>query len=165
MMNHLDDRDHITQLKKQLYDHCRDYVDHLLNVAKEGISDAQEAAKQEGKSSAGDKFETHRAMMHLQLEGFIKRLEVAESLDRMLLSLSPTLKTNEVKPGALVKTDRGLYYIAVSAPPIELASERYICLSADAPIYKAIAGHCAEDFVEWRAPNGEEEWIDIISVR
>ena len=164
-MNRLDNKESTTQLKEQLYDHCRDYVDHLLNVAKSGISDAQEAANQEGKSSAGDKFETHRAMMHLQLEGFIKRLEVAELLDRILLALSPTLITDEVRPGALVETDRGMYYIAVSAPPIELASERYICLSIDAPIYKAIAGHSADDLVEWCAPNGEEEWSDIISVR
>ena len=74
-------QEEITEAKKRLYDHCRAYIDGLLTVAEEGIAEAQKAASQEGKSSAGDKFETHRAMMHLQLESFIRRLEVAEALD------------------------------------------------------------------------------------
>ena len=154
----------VTELKRLLYNHCREYIDGLLNVATTGIAEAQEAARQEGKSSAGDKFETHRAMMHLQLEGFIRRLEVAKVLDRELQSISYTLTVDKIKSGALVETDRGWYFVAVSAPPLKLGSIRYVCLSSDAPIYRALANKGAGDLVEWRAPNGEEGWIDVIEV-
>ena len=153
-----------SSIKSALYQHCRLYVEEKINLARQGISQSQQAASQEGKSSAGDKFETHRAMMHLELEGFISRLEVAEAMERVLLSILDTKPHDEVRLGALVETDRGHYYIAVSAPMMRIGEIDYRCISTEAPLYKALAGKRADELVEWRTPLGEEEWIDIVSV-
>ena len=152
----------MNSIKSQLYQHCMNYVDHLIQQAESGLNQAQNDANQEEKSSAGDKFETHRAMMHLQMESFIQRLDLAQGLQRTLFSLSLTHKY-KVGLGALVKTDRGIYFIAVSAPPLIIDGVKYTFLSTEAPLYRALAEKQQDDWVEWG--DGENEAIiEIIEV-
>lgn len=149
-------------VKSQLYQHCLQYVDDLIQQARSGLEQAQQDANQEEKSSAGDKFETHRAMMHLQMESFIQRLDLAQQLQRRLFSLSLTHKY-KIEPGALVKTDRGDYFIAVSAPAMTIDGHKYTFLSTEAPLYKALAGKQENDWVEW-GPEEDEDLIEVIEV-
>ena len=147
-------------IKSALLEHCRAYVQALLDEARRGIKESREAANQEEKSSAGDKFETHRAMMHLQMESFIQRYEVAERLEDQLLSLM-VQPVYRVGVGALVETEERVYFIAVSAPPLTLEGASYTCLSIEAPLYQAMRGLGAGDWIEW---GGEDEEIEIIDV-
>ena len=141
-------------IKEELYAHCEAYVTALLERAEEGIRASQEEASREQKSSAGDKFETHRAMMHLQMESYIKRQEVAEGLMAALQRLS--LQSGAlIQAGSLVGTDQGFYFISISAPALSLEGDRYLCLSPDAPLARAMLGAQAGDWVEWSV--GEEE--------
>lgn len=148
--------------KAELYQHCFDYVQELINQAQTGLKNSQKAANLEEKSSAGDKFETNRAMMHLQMEGFIKRLDHAQELEKAILSitLAPKFK---VELGALVETDRGWYFIGVSAPKTKVNQQLVTCLSTEAPLFKVLQGKQADDWVEFNR-NGEDEYIEIIRV-
>ena len=148
--------------KAELYQHCCDYVQGLINQAQSGLKNSQKAANMEEKSSAGDKFETNRAMMHLQMEGFIKRLDHAQELEKTLLSLTITPRY-KVGLGALVETDRGWYFIGVSAPKIIINQQHVTCLSTEAPVFKALQGKQADDWVEFSL-NGEEDYIEILRV-
>lgn len=148
-------------IKAELLAHCQAYVSKLLMEASDGIHRSREAANQEEKSSAGDKFETQRAMMHLQMESFIERLEVARRLETELMSLKLQSRS-AVELGALIQTDSGIYFIAVSAPSIELGSVAYTCLSREAPLYLAMQGLAEGDWFEW-GEEGEESAILRIS--
>ena len=148
------------KVKMFLYEHCQQYVQSLLADARRGIDESRAAANQEEKSSAGDKFETHRAMMHLQMESFIKRKMVAEEQETQLLSLL-IKPMSQVQLGALVQTDEHHYFIAVSAPAVVYAGVRYICLSTDAPLYLAMRGLSADDWFEW---GDHEDGIELVSV-
>ena len=148
--------------KAELYQHCCDYVQELINQAQSGLKNSQKAANMEEKSSAGDKFETNRAMMHLQMEGFIKRLDHAQELEKTLLSLTITPRY-KVGLGALIETDRGWYFIGVSAPKIKINQQYVTCLSTEAPVFKALQGKQADDWVEFNL-NGEEDYIEILRV-
>jgi len=44
------------------------YIDQRIDAAKKAIGEAQASANEETKSSAGDKYETGRAMMQLAIE-------------------------------------------------------------------------------------------------
>lgn len=148
--------------KALLYEHCQTYVDDLIYKAKAGLKNSQEAANLEEKSSAGDKFETNRAMMHLQMEGFIQRLDQAHALEKTLLSMTLTPKY-KVGLGSLVETDRGWYFIAVSAPKLLIEQTWVTCLSVEAPIFKALQGKQAEEWAEFNH-SGEEDFIEVIRV-
>jgi len=56
------------ELKKQLYNQCSDFIEHRLLIIKSTINDIQESLDSETKSSAGDKHETGRAMLQIDLE-------------------------------------------------------------------------------------------------
>ena len=56
------------ELRKILYELCCTYADSRIRVAQEAIQQAQQAANMEEKSTAGDKYETGRAMAHLEKE-------------------------------------------------------------------------------------------------
>ena len=61
--------------KSKLKDFGLALIARRIRTAQQSIHDAQEAANQEEKSSAGDKYETSRAMGHLQKDMFARQLE------------------------------------------------------------------------------------------
>lgn len=148
--------------KIELYQHCLNYVQNLIQQAQSGLKASQAAANSEEKSSAGDKFETNRAMMHLQMESFIKRLDHAQQLEKTLLSitLKPLFK---VGLGALVETDRGWYFIGVSAPKLSINHQNIACISTESPLFKALQGKQKDDWAEFNH-NGVEDYIEVFKV-
>ena len=151
------------EIKQILYQHCQEYVLDLIQRAQNGLKEAQAEANREQKSSAGDKFETHRAMMHLQAESFLKRLGVAQDLDRTLHSVSLEFSP-KASLGSLVRTEQGSFFIAISAPSLTLDGVEYFCLSVDAPLYKAFHGYQEGDWVEWKTPEGMDDALEILAV-
>lgn len=55
-------------LKEELYELCVDFVDSRLSTIQQTIESNQKALTSETKSSAGDKHETGRAMLQLEME-------------------------------------------------------------------------------------------------
>ena len=58
------------QDKDELYKKCVQIIENQILLAQQGIENAQQAANEETKSSAGDKYETTRAMMQIEIENF-----------------------------------------------------------------------------------------------
>ena len=157
-------REQAHEIKRALLAHCRAYVSELLSEAREGITRSQEAANLEEKSSAGDKFETQRAMMHLQMELFIERLGVAQRQEDSLnmINIRAMSEISEVTPGALVQLEGRHYFIALSAPPLTLNGVTYTCLSQEAPLYQAMRGLREGDWVEWGEGDDELEVVRVV---
>ena len=55
-------------IKQKLYNLCHAYLDNNIQNAEAVIADAREAARNETKSSAGDKYETAREMMQQDID-------------------------------------------------------------------------------------------------
>ena len=56
------------KVKRELFKHCEVFVSKRLKTVEEIISSNQNALQSETKSSAGDKHETGRAMLQLEME-------------------------------------------------------------------------------------------------
>jgi len=56
------------ELKNKIVGICLAEIEKRIHTAKSAMESAEESARNETKSSAGDKFETGRAMMHLEKE-------------------------------------------------------------------------------------------------
>ena len=76
----------MSEIKRKLYQHCINFVDKRIAAAKETIAMAQESANEDTKSSAGDKYETGRAMAQLEIEKTAGQLEEALK-DKKLLDV------------------------------------------------------------------------------
>lgn len=122
------------QVKQQLQAHCVAYADVRITTARMAMETAQAAANAEEKSSAGDKYETTRAMMQIERDKAAEQLEEGLKLKRVADSIIPQINTTRIGLGSLVITDSVHFYIAISAGKVEIGGQSFLTVSAQAPI-------------------------------
>lgn len=102
------------------------------------IADTQRSSQSDTKSSAGDKHETGRAMAQLEIEKQLVSLGNLLAMREVLARIDPTLPQERVREGALVRTDRGLFYIAVGIGRMVVEGTEVLVMSPQAPLAKAL---------------------------
>ena len=125
--------------KTILYERCLAYVQQRIQTATEAMQAAQESANSESKSSAGDKYETGRAMAQLERDRHAQLLADAQRMlaDLQHLDLAPA---SLVRAGSLVQTSRGTFFISISAGRLSMDGADYMAVSAASPIGTALRG-------------------------
>lgn len=126
--------------KIELHTHCCALLEARISRLEHQINDAQQAASDDTKSSAGDKFETSREMMKREIDKYNLQLTQADKQLRMLRQLKPGAQKTKVEPGSLVQTNEGWYYFSVPLGKLSLAAETFFALSLVAPIGQALKG-------------------------
>ncbi|AHM63303.1 hypothetical protein D770_25290 [Flammeovirgaceae bacterium 311] len=127
-------------LKKDLHELCLQQINQRITTAKEAMDAAQAAANAEGKSSAGDKYETGRAMMQLERDQHARLLAEALKLKQALDNLDVTRQHDQVQAGSLLRTDMGNFYIAVSLGKLTLEGQEYMAISPVTPLAGSLMG-------------------------
>ena len=116
-----------TRLKRR----ALDGIGERITVARESIDQSQQAANQEEKSSAGDKYETGRAMGHLQKDMYARQL--AESIKE--LAALHAVNTDTLYPtagsGAFVRGDGIAFFIAAGLGRQQAEGQTIFFLSPD----------------------------------
>jgi transcription elongation GreA/GreB family factor len=135
----------LDSIKKQLYNLCLEFVNQRMDAAKQAISIAQASANEETKSSAGDKYETGRAMMQLEIEKNTIQLAQASQLKQTLDKLQVQKQLSHVQLGSLVLTSQGNFYIAISAGQLQVEGKPYMAIAASSPIGIKLMGLRAGD--------------------
>jgi transcription elongation GreA/GreB family factor len=135
-------------IKKILYNQCKEIAITKIETLKEAISNAQNAANSETKSTAGDKHDTARAMMQLDVEQKSKQLAEAQKLVQTFAQFNPNSGKNSISLGSLVISKTAKYYISISLGKIEMESEIYYAVSAISPIAMAMMGKSKGDHFE-----------------
>lgn len=131
----------MSRQKEALFEHCGAYAAKRIQTLKTQIRELQEDLNSESKSTAGDQYETGRAMMQLELERFSRALDEAERLEGALKRLpSPKTQSDRVIPGSLVECGALRYYLAISAGACTLEGQTYYCVSAESPVGQQLLG-------------------------
>lgn len=122
-------------LKKELYRAAEQLLIEKYETLQDALNAARAAANDETKSSAGDKYETGRAMAQLEKEKLARQIREADALRSVLLSLDPQQKPSEkVLAGSLVETDGGFFYISIPMGRVMIADEAYFIVSPGSPV-------------------------------
>jgi len=127
-------------LKSSLYQHCLQQVQQRIETAKKAIADAQAAANNNTKSSAGDKYETGRAMMQMERDKATTHLAGTLELEKSLKGMDPEVPLDEVAYGSLVKTQEHYFFVGVPLGKIELEDQVYWAISAVSPVGAQLLG-------------------------
>lgn len=127
-------------LKTQLHAACQQYVQERIEACQHAMHAAQESANSETKSSAGDKYETGRAMAQNERDRNAVQLQQAKQLLGELDRIQPDKPCDTVHPGALVHTSMGRFYISISAGKLTVDGQDYFAVSAAAPVAAALSG-------------------------
>lgn len=135
-------------LKQQLYDKCRELVDQRIKNAKDAMDSAQEAANDETKSSAGDKYETGREMMQQEMENNAVQLSEARKLKEIIDRIIPGKSYDTVQVGSLVVTNNGSFYISIGLGKITLDGKDYFAIAPSSPLGALLMDKKAQEGVE-----------------
>ncbi|MDB5014682.1 MAG: transcription elongation factor [Daejeonella sp.] len=121
-------------IKKTLYNLCLDYVNQRIETAGNAIKSARESANDDTKSSAGDKYETGRAMMQQEIDNNQLQLNEAKKLKAVLDQINPEKECDTVQIGSLVITNKCNFFISVSAGQLKVDGSIYFAVSSISPI-------------------------------
>lgn len=125
--------------KKALKAHCMQLLHTKVGELKRTLADFQDSANSETKSTAGDKFDTSRSMMQLEVDKIYNQIKISND-ELVKLSNIPTDTCLSVRMGAIVQTDKNVLYLSIGLGQVMYKEERLFCLSANAPIAQKIMG-------------------------
>lgn len=128
------------ETKAALFALCQQYVQQRVHNARQAMEAAQEAANSESKSSAGDKYETGRAMAQLERDRNAQLLAEAKRVEGDLTRLNIDKTYETVQPGSVAITSRGRFFISIGAGKVTFDGIDYFAVSAASPIGMALAG-------------------------
>ena len=137
-------------IKQQLYSICTAFVQDKLHTIEQTIQSNKNALHSETKSSAGDKHETGRAMLQLEMEKAGQQLIEVQKMQEQLSKIELDSDHKNVHLGSLVYTSSGTFFIAVSKGQIKIGNEIYFAISNQSPIGKLLMGKSENEEIEFR---------------
>ncbi|GAA4346580.1 hypothetical protein GCM10023185_01030 [Hymenobacter saemangeumensis] len=126
--------------KPALHTACQAFIEQRIAAARAAMDAAQESALSDTKSSAGDKYETGREMAGAERERNAAQLLQAQQQLAELNRISPDAACDTVRPGALLRTSLGWFYLAISAGKLVVEGQEVFAVSAAAPVALALKG-------------------------
>ena len=124
----------MSDIKTRLYNLCISYADERIETATEAIKVARDSSTDDTKSSAGDKYETGRAMMQQDIDRQTLQLGEAQKLKTFLARMEPENSSDTVQNGSLAYTNHGVFYLAISIGQVDLDGDKYFVISSASPI-------------------------------
>jgi len=137
-------------IKQELVKKLVENLDKRISEIEVAIASAKESRDNESKSSAGDKYETGRAMMQIELENNGRQLEKTRLTKQDLQQLDLQDPHTLVGQGSLVYTSQGIYFISIGFGKLELAEQPYYAISLASPIGQTLKNAKVGDSVSFQ---------------
>ena len=135
--------------KLQLHAHAVAMIRQRIAEARSAMENAQASANAEEKSSAGDKYETSRAMNQLDKDMHAKQLAANNQELAALLSIDTGKLNMIVEPGSVVEFDHFAFFIAAGLGKIHFMGKEIYFISATAPVARSLFNKGAGDKIEF----------------
>ncbi|MDC0177374.1 3-oxoacyl-ACP synthase [Polaribacter sp.] len=127
-------------LKEELFKLCEAFVNKRLQTVNEIISSNQKALQSETKSSAGDKHETGRAMLQLEMEKSGQQLSGIRQMKEVLAKTDRSKNSEIAHLGSIIETNFANYFLSISAGKIIIRNKTYYAISVSSPIGNLLLG-------------------------
>lgn len=135
--------------KQTLIQCCRELLETRIAHAQTAMRNAQESANQEDKSSAGDKYETARAMGQLDRDMNARQLQEALNTLAALNKIQP-IHSHKISVGSLIKTSEGWYMLAVGIGMVHCEGFSVTMISPQSPLAQFMMQKAKGDAFEFR---------------
>lgn len=126
------------EFKKRLFYKCIELIEQRISSNTLSIKNAQAAANSEEKSSAGDKYETSRAMSHLEKDMYLRQLSANQQelvalnrIDYQTLYISAAL-------GSVISCSDCAFFIAAGLGKMNFEGLCVYLLSPHSPVAKLL---------------------------
>jgi transcription elongation GreA/GreB family factor len=145
--------------KADIYEACVNKLQHQIEELQSAIDKVQESIENEENSTAGNKFETARAMGQEEMDRLNRQMNLAQKQMGVLHQINPSLKCETAQIGALVKTNKKLLYPCIGIGKLEIDQDIVFAISANSPIGQMLMGKTKGDKVVFA---GKTEIIEAI---
>lgn len=126
--------------KERLIKHCTNLLASRIQHSIDQMHASQEAANEEGKSSAGDKYETSRAMNQLDKDMYARQLLENRQELAAFLSFASQQPSASVQPGSLVSCEKYFFFVAGGIGKMQFEGNSLLIISPRAPIAQQLIG-------------------------
>lgn len=147
------------EYKKRLHQYCIAIIQQRIMAIVKAMENAQAAANSEEKSSAGDKYETSRAMSHLEKDMHARQLAANQNELAALLAVDCNKLHASVTAGSIVTFNAFLFFIAAGLGKISFEGDTVYLLSPNAPVAKSLLNKVTGDRITF---NNKEIIIEDI---
>lgn len=127
-------------MKALIYQHCLQQVTEHINQLQSILADLRQSTANETKSTAGDKYETARAILHIEQENTNRQLAEALAKKAALQSIDVNSISNKVSNGSLVTTNKGLLFISIAMGKMIVDNKPVIVFSPQSPLGSKLMG-------------------------
>jgi transcription elongation GreA/GreB family factor len=137
-------------MKTQLLEVIKLLIEKRMNTSWQAMEAAKNSANEEGKSSAGNKYETARAMGQLDREMNGRMYEQARQERLSLDKIDTETIFSKVAFGALVETTMGHFFVGIGVGVVEFEGKKIMAISPQSPIGQAITGKSIGESFDFR---------------
>lgn len=124
--------------KAEIYTQLIQQLDFAINEAKLTLQNTIEARNNESKSTAGDKYETGRAMMQIEQQQNEIQLNKLNTLKAQLRLIKINKEHKKASLGSLIQTNNGAFFLAIPFGKISYKNTDYHVISLASPLGKQL---------------------------
>ncbi|WP_417266550.1 3-oxoacyl-ACP synthase [Brumimicrobium sp.] len=136
------------EFKKQVIKAMEKELEERLKMATQTYNVALESRNNDTKSSAGDKYETSRAMMQQEMDNAEISIHQVKVFQNELQRLPLEENVNAVMSGSLVETTNGVYFLGLSLGKIEVNNQIVYAISTASPLGKLLLNKKVGDVID-----------------
>jgi transcription elongation GreA/GreB family factor len=124
--------------KTEVHQGVSDELNNRILRIEKSLRNHKEGLLTESNSSAGDKHNTSRAMMHLEEEKLRNQLSQFSKLNKVLHGINHSVIHSEITLGSLVNTNNGWLYISIPLGKVKIEDVDMMVISLASPIGQAL---------------------------
>lgn len=134
--------------KHQVYERYLQLINEKFNALQVILNELNDSAKNETKSTAGDKHETALAMLQIEQENTRNKLKEITEQKLQLDRIDINLKSEKIIKGSLIKTNHGYLFLSIALGKITVEHQQIIALSPQSPLGLKLVGAKINDEIE-----------------
>ena len=146
-------------MKKRVVDFITILIKDKTQLLKFELDSINKEKNNLKKSSAGDKFETSRALMQTEYDKIDNQLLILKNQLRAIKSISLSDKKKKVGVGSFIKTNKSFYFISIGLGKQIIDNNAINIISLSSPIGKLLNNKKKGDIIVF---NNREELIENI---
>lgn len=122
------------KLKSQIVGVIKSTLNNKCTELLDSINSIRQSQVNETKSSAGDKFETSREMMQVELDKNQAQMAKAQKMLHQLLQIDLNKKHITCEFGSLVKTNNGFFLLGIPLGKVNYGEQTIFVISLASPL-------------------------------
>ena len=123
-------------------------IESKIRLFQNNLDELKESSTNETKSSAGDKYETALAMIHIEQENTNQQLKEALKQKILFSKIDPAVTTEKIINGSLIKTNKGYFFLSLALGKTIVDGISVIALSPYSPLGQKLVGLRENDSVQ-----------------